>query len=202
MTHRLFLPVAATFSVLIALMSWRFLAQGLGPAFPQMLGHIEATRLAFLVHVAAAPVALALATFQLMPRLRARRPRVHRWSGRVYGLAILVGGVGALVMAPGSNGGLVASIGFGLLGVLWIAFTGIGIARARAGDYAAHRRWMIRSFALTFAAVTLRLWLFPMMASGMAYEEAIAYLAWLAWVPNLVVAEAMLRRRVAPPVPA
>jgi hypothetical protein len=57
---------------------------------------------------------------------------------------------------------------------------------------------MIRSFALTFAAVTLRLGLFPMMAAGMIYVEAIVWLAWLSWLPNLVVAELWLRRTARP----
>jgi hypothetical protein len=129
-----------------------------------------------------------------MPRLRARRPVIHRWNGRLYGVAILVGGVSALVMAPQTNGGMVSTMGFGLLAVLWLGFTAIGIAKARARDFTAHRRWMIRSFALTFAAVTLRLELFPLMAAGLTYVEAITILAWLAWVPNLLVAEWLLRR--------
>jgi uncharacterized membrane protein len=195
---RLFLPAAALLGVLIALMSFRFAALGLVPAFPQMIVHIEASRLAFLAHVSAAPVALGLAAFQLMPRLRARRPALHRWSGRIYGVAVLVGGAGALAMAPGANGGPVASLGFGLLGLLWITTTAIGIANVRAGNVRAHRRWMIRSFALTFAAVTLRLGLFPMMAAGMTYVEAIVWLAWLSWLPNLVVAELWLRRTARP----
>ncbi|MEC7762318.1 MAG: DUF2306 domain-containing protein [Pseudomonadota bacterium] len=202
MTRRILLPVATIFSLLIAIGSYRFVALGLAPAFPEMVPHIDATRLAFLAHVVAAPVALATACFQLMPRLRAARPRFHRWTGRLYGLAILVGGVSALIMAPGSNGGTVSMLGFGLLAVLWLGLTAIGIAKARARDFAAHRRWMIRSFALTFAAVTLRLELFPMMAAGLTYVEAITILAWLAWVPNLAVAELILRRPRFSAVPA
>lgn len=202
MSRRFFLPVAATLSLLIAIGSLRFLGLGLERAFPEMMNHIDATRLAFLMHVSAAPVALAAACFQLMPRLRARRPALHRWTGRVYGVAILIAGLGALVMAPGANGGIVASLGFGLLAVLWIGFTVLGVAKARAGETAAHRRWMIRSFALTFAAVTLRLELLPMMASGMTFVEAMTLLAWVSWVPNLIVAELFLRRPRPRAVPA
>ncbi|MAM60892.1 DUF2306 domain-containing protein [Maritimibacter sp. UBA3975] len=202
MPRRIFLPIAAPFSVMTAFMSYRFLALGVVPAFPDMVGHIETTRIAFLAHVCAAPIALVTATFQLMPRLRARFPGVHRWSGQVYAIAILIAGLGALVMAPGANGGLVSTLGFGLLAVLWIGFTIAGIINARAGNITAHRRWMIRSFALTFAAVTLRFELFPMVGAGMAYEDAIAILAWASWLPNLAVAEWLLGRPRFSAVPA
>jgi hypothetical protein len=191
---RLALGLAAFLSLAIALVSWRFLALGLLPAFPQMRVHIETRHLAFLAHVSAAPVALALACFQLMPRLRARRPALHRWIGRGYVASVAVGGLGALAMAPVANGGPVATLGFGLLALAWLATTAMGYAAARARATARHRRWMIRSFALTFAAVTLRLEMPLMMAAGMDYVATIRVLAFLCWVPNALVAEALLAR--------
>ena len=67
-------------------------------------------------------------------------------------------------------------------------------ARARFDE---HLRWMIRSFALTFAAVTLRLYLpFPPMM-GFTFVEGYRAIAWLAWVPNLIAAELYWRREPA-----
>ena len=53
---------------------------------------------------------------------------------------------------------------------------------------------MVRSFAMTFAAVTLRLYL-P-IAPMLGYEFMPAYVAisWFCWVPNLIVAELYLSR--------
>ena len=195
MPRSLPITLAAVSSLAVALMSWRFLALGLEASFPQMLAHIDHARLAFLAHVTAAPVALALGAFQFMPRLRVRRPRLHRWAGWAYCVSILVAGLGSLAMTSTMNGGGAAQAGFGVLAVFWIGFTGFALRDAIARRFDAHRRWMIRSYALTFAAVTLRLWLAPMMGAGMSYEEAIGILAWLCWAPNLVVAEAMLSRR-------
>lgn len=191
LSPRLALALAALLSVLVALSTYRFVFLGLGPAFPPMAGHIDGARLAFLAHVGAAPVALALGAFQFMPR---RRGRLHRWTGRVYALAILVAGGGALAMLPTGNGGVVAQAGFGLLAVLWIGFTLNGVRLAMASRFAEHQVWMIRSFALTFAAVTLRLYLAPMLLAGMDYPDAIRILAWVCWVPNLALVEAALRR--------
>ena len=53
---------------------------------------------------------------------------------------------------------------------------------------------MIRTNALTFAAVTLRLWLPAFIASGADYIEAYTAVAWLSWVPNLLVAEWIVHR--------
>jgi len=138
-------------------------------------------------------VALALMPFQFWKGLRARRPQVHRWIGRTYGLCILLAGVGSLLMAVGTEAGPVAGVGFGLLAVLWLGSTGYGIWLAQQGRIAEHQRWMIRSAALTFAAVTLRVYL-PFLFMTLGEEAGYTLVAWLCWVPNLVVAEWLLLR--------
>jgi hypothetical protein len=96
-------------------------------------------------------------------------------------------------MAFHAFGGLPARLGFGCLAVLWL-YTGYRAYRAiRTRDLASHRRWMVRNFALTFAAVTLRLWLPAAVVSGVRFEIAYPAIAWLCWLPNLMVAEVLLR---------
>lgn len=80
---------------------------------------------------------------------------VHRWTGRVYVVGRLVGGASGLVLAAGTLAGALAQTGFSAVSVLWIYVTAQGWSTARAGRFPEHRRWMILSFALTFAAVTL-----------------------------------------------
>jgi uncharacterized membrane protein YozB (DUF420 family) len=63
------------------------------------------------------------------------------------------------------------------------------------GDRAAHRRWMYRSYALTFAGVTLRLYLPVAIFGPYGFAAAYAVIAWLCWAPNLFVAEWLLGRR-------
>ena len=155
------------------------------------------------IHAGAASTALLLGPFQFIARLRAARPKVHRWMGRTYVVACLVGGVSGLFLAAGCTSGPIAQAGFGLLAVCWLSANVQAWRLALAGRYAEHRRWMVRSFAMTFAAVTLRIYL-P-IAPMMGYDFLLAYVAisWLAWVPNLIVAElylnsAKLRRRPGP----
>jgi uncharacterized membrane protein len=152
-------------------------------------------RTAFYTHVFGAAVAMAVGPFQFAQGLRARRPQVHRWLGRLYLVpGILVGGLSGLVLATLTFGGLIGRAGFFVLSLLWLGSGWHAWRAIRAGRVADHRRWMTRNFALTFAAVTLRFYLPLSLAAGIAFDTAYAAIAWLCWVPNLVAVEWWRRR--------
>jgi uncharacterized membrane protein len=157
---------------------------------PDMRATFEAQRAGIYAHVFASAVALALGPFQFSARLRARYPALHRWSGRLYlGVGVLVGGLAGLYMAAHAFGGLTARLGFACLAIGWL-YTGLRAYLAiRDRNIVSHRRWMVRNFAFTFAAVTLRLWLPASVASGIEFELAYPVIAWLCWVPNVLAAE-------------
>jgi len=147
-------------------------------------------------HFFFAGFALLLAPLQVNAWLRGRWPRVHRVGGWLYAGCVLVGGAGALALAPQAQGGLVNTVAFTLLALLWIAATAIGIGCAVAGDMARHRRWMWRSVALTASAVTLRL----ILGVGLGVLHApfmpvYIVAAWGCWTINLALCELWLRRR-------
>ena len=182
-------------SVLVALVSFRFIPLGLELSFPDMDLHIAERRLAFLSHVIAASLALLFGVVQFLSGLRGKYPRVHRWTGRFYVVFVLVAGVAGFVLAFDAMGGPIAGWGFGLLSVLWVFTTLQGLRFARNRKFGDHRRWMMRSFALTFAAVTLRLQLAGMIGIGqMTYADASLILAWSCWVPNLILVEWLIAR--------
>jgi hypothetical protein len=109
--------------------------------------------------------------------------------GRIYLVSVLFGGLAGLALATVSQGGVVAHLGFASLAVLWL-FTAVrGYLRIRVGDDGNHRRWMIRNYALTFAAVTLRYYLPAALVCGVPFAIAYPAISWLCWVPNLIVAE-------------
>lgn len=161
---------------------------------PDMRAAFEANRVVVYVHVFASSIALLLGPFQFIDGLRARRIDLHRWMGRLYlGVGVLVGGLAGLHMAVYAFGGIVSQLGFGGLALAWL-YTGFrAYAAIRAKDVAAHRRWMVRNFALAFGAVTLRLWLPGAVVAGVPFELAYPAIAWLCWVPNLLVAEQLLK---------
>ncbi|MCC7020226.1 MAG: DUF2306 domain-containing protein [Ardenticatenales bacterium] len=164
---------------------------------PQMRATFEAHRIGLYAHVFGAVFALALGPAQFSSWLHGRYLAVHRWTGRLYlGLGVLVGGSAGLYMAFHAFGGPVARAGFACLAVAWLASGLLAYRAIRGGDEPAHRRWMIRNFSLTFAAVTLRLWLPAAMAAGVPFATAYPVIAWLCWAPNVAVAEALWNRGV------
>lgn len=173
------------------------------------VGAPAAARAALYVHIVGGTLALLLMPLQFSARLRRRARRLHRITGRTYLVGVGVGAVAGLVMLPFNSVGLLGAFGFGGLGVLWL-WTGARAYRAvRAGDLANHQAWMIRNAALTFAGVTLRLWLLLLIAAQVPFAgadpdvealfaTAYAPVPFLCWLPNLVVAEWLVRRRGLP----
>lgn len=141
-------------------------------------------------HVFASIVALTLGPFQFSTRLRQKHTNFHRWLGRIYlGVGVLVGGFSGLYMSQYAFGGLVAKLGFAALAALWL-YTGLRAYLAiLRGAIAEHRKWMVRNFSLTFAAVTLRLYLPASIVAGVEFSLAYPVIAWLCWVPSLAFAE-------------
>ncbi len=149
---------------------------------------------ALRAHIATAGVALLLVPWQVWPAIRRRTPSLHRWIGRGYVIAALAGGVSGFLAALQVQSGPVAAVGFAVLGVLWTASTAMAYHRARSRDHPAHRRWALRSFALAFAAVTLRVYLPVAGALGFDFDSAYAVVAWVSWLPNLWLVERHLGR--------
>jgi uncharacterized membrane protein len=147
------------------------------------------------LHIAAAMVATAIGPFQFLPRITTKRyVNLHRWLGRTYLLGILLGGLSGLYMAFLAYGGFPARLGFGMLAVAWLSSGAMAYRHIRRKEIQSHRQWMIRNYALTFAAVTLRFWLLTFQATGVELSEAYITVAWLCWVPNLMVAELIVGR--------
>jgi len=156
---------------------------------PFLRGRNDMFGLAVPLHLGGGGVALALGAFQLNAALRARRLRWHRIVGRIYVISVLLGGISGLRLAIASQGGMIAHAGFAALACAWLFTTTRGFLRIRAGDDIDHRAWMIRSYSLTFAAVTLRIYLPLSLAAGVPFDIAYPAIAWLCWVPNIIVAE-------------
>ena len=166
---------------------------------PDMKASFLTHSVGIYAHIFASVVAISLGPFQFLGGLRRRFVRLHRWMGRAYlGIGVLVGGVSGLYVATFAFGGIVSRVGFSLLAVLWL-YTGLRAFLAiRGGAVVEHRRWMVRNFSLTLAAVTLRLLLPASMIANIPFETAYPAIAWLCWVPNLLVAELLFNRAQAP----
>jgi uncharacterized membrane protein len=144
-------------------------------------------------HALFGTVALFLGALQLHPRSR-DRSALHRRVGTAYVIACTAVGAAGLYMAPYAFGGWISRLGFAMLGVLLLVTTGRAYVLARQRRITEHRRWMVRSYALIFAAVTLRIELPLLTMAFQDFTPAYLVVAWLSWVPNLLVVEWYLRR--------
>ena len=148
------------------------------------------------LHVVAGCACLVAILPQLSTRLLRRFPSLHRVSGRIYAIGIL------LVVAPtgihlafSAKGGLFGQSGFLLLGIASFVTTLLGIVTIRNGNRAAHRRWMIRSFAMLATAITFRIYHVLFFHTGLSIESNYIVSLWLSILGNAAVAELTLKRR-------
>ena len=161
---------------------------------PSMMHHFPERTTAAALHFGIGGLALLLGPWQFLPALRRKAPAVHRWFGRLYVLSCLVSGCAALILSQQTHTGLNSQVGFVLLATLWLITTLIGWKRARTREFTAHRQWMIRSYALTLAAVTLRFYLPGSQILEIPFEIAYPIISYACWVPNILVAEWFVRR--------
>lgn len=174
-----------------------------------------------LIHIFFGTVALVCCFFQIWPWFRKRYPVAHRRIGRTYFFAgVLPSGLAGVVVAVTAMQGVVGRAGNALLAIVWLAFTYAGYRMARQRRFGEHRRWMVRSFALTTSIVANRVWVAVWLVTLSPFtdsyyggnEDAMAQAAaeaaiWMSWVVNLLIAEWWLergrgKRRRVPTVPA
>lgn len=143
---------------------------------------------AFFVHAGSGAMALGTGWLQFFEKHRKRHINRHRVIGKIYAIAIIgFGSTSGMVLAYNASGGLAAKVGFGLLAFTWFYTTLQAWLQIAAGNIQQHGMWMIRSYALTLAAVTLRIWLPLALMNNI--NDAYPAISWFCWVPNLLVAE-------------
>ena len=153
-------------------------------------------RWAFFLHVYTAILVLPAGFTQFSPYLRQRFRQLHRGMGWLYaGTVLLLAGPSGFLIGIYANGGRWSQWAFCLLAVLWMLTTGRAVQAVRRGEIAAHRRWMIRSFALALSAITLRAWKYILVVwLHPPPMDVYRVVAWLGWVLNALVAEWIIYR--------
>lgn len=146
-------------------------------------------------HFIGGAIAIVIGAFQLNTFVRKKSITLHRTLGRIYVIAIACSGVTGLTLAINSIGGIYAQSGFGLMAAVWL-FTTLNAYRVvRMGNIKAHEQWMIRSYAITLGGVTLRVYLGLSVLMNLSFMDTYPVIAWLCWVPNLLLAECYLRMK-------
>ena len=178
--------------VIYAIIGYTVLTPG-RTVHPSMMATYAAYPWRILIHVFASLVALGIGPFQFIPSLR-RHKTLHRTLGSIYFVAVFIGGISGLFTAMIAQGGIISQVGFMVLASLWIYTAACALRAVKCADYKAHKEWALRCFALTFAAVTIRVQLGIGFATGYKFEEFYWMLSWTCWIPNSIFAEWLIRR--------
>ena len=150
----------------------------------------------FYTHIVFGAFALLSGWTQFSSKIRKNRLSLHRLLGKIYAVSVLISGISGIYLAFYATGGVISGFGFGTMSTLWLATTIMAYLTIRNGQINIHENWMIRSYAVCWAAVTLRLWLPSLqMFFGMDFMPAYLLVSWLCWVPNLMIAEWVIKRK-------
>ncbi|QHS61749.1 DUF2306 domain-containing protein [Chitinophaga agri] len=163
----------------------------------QLVYHIRHWRISFYVHVFTSVIVLVTGLLQFSMYLLKKFPGLHRRSGKLYALVILAfSGPSGLIMGCYANGGVPARISFVILASLWLVTTFLGWRYAMQRNWKQHTAMMIRSYALTLSAISLRFFAFLIGTFHPPIHPVEAYIliSWMSWTLNLVIAEVIIRR--------
>ena len=198
--QRLLLLLLLFFTAKMVQLSWPYLAIGEQVAFLRIKSYalqFPWWEVAFYVHVFTSTFLLLAGFTQFSSKILKRQPTLHRWMGRSYVILILVlSGPAGFVMGLLANGGIWSRTAFVLLALLWWWTTWQAWRTIRRGDIEKHRAFMYRSFALTLSAITLRAWKYLIVLFfAPPPMDVYRMVAWLGWIPNLLLAEWLIRRK-------
>jgi hypothetical protein len=156
--------------------------------------NIKIWRIAFYVHVFSAVIALFAGFTQFSKDFLNDYRGLHRLFGKIYVWNILIINFPAgLILALYANGGLLGKAAFLILDILWFFFTYNAFIFALEKNFVAHKYYMMRSFALTFSAITLRTWKI-ILNSNFDIEPNHLYIieSWIGFIPNLIIIEIII----------
>jgi len=156
--------------------------------------HLSYYRLSFYIHIFTSSIILLSGAILFSNYILKKYKNLHSWIGKVYvGLLLLFAAPSGLVMAFHANGGSAAKISFIILTLCWWSFTYLGYSCARSKKFNEHKKWMIRSYALTLSAISLRVSQM-LLSYYFNMDPRIQYIliSWTSWVGNLLIAECII----------
>lgn len=149
---------------------------------------------AFYTHIILGGIALLIGWTQFSVQLRAKYLNLHRNIGKIYVLSGLLSACAGFFIAFYATGGIIASLGFLCLAIIWFSTTLKAYFDIRHKNIIRHQKMMIFSYAACFAAVMLRIWLPLLTVLLHDFTPAYQIVAWLCWIPNVLVAYFIVRK--------
>jgi hypothetical protein len=149
---------------------------------------------AFYIHITFGGIALLIGWTQFSKNLRNRYLNTHRMIGKIYIGSVMLSSLAGFYIALFASGGITSTLGFGSLAAAWFFTVLMAYTSILKRDIKQHENWMIRNYALTFAAVTLRIYLPLSQMMHMDFIAAYRVISWICWIPNLIIAEIIINK--------
>ena len=156
----------------------------------------------FYIHIIFSGIALLIGWSQFIPSFREKYLGLHRRIGKIYVSTACAGSLAGFGIAFYATGGLISSLGFIFLAIIWFSSTLIAYIQIKKGFILRHQKAMIFSYAACFAAVSLRIWLPLLMMLTKNFTESYLIVAWLCWLPNMAFAGWLVRKTTLAKLPA
>jgi len=151
-----FIGLAVAARRTIVLLNPRTLSSANNPAV-QLDAHFANHATLTLAHILPAMLFMVFGPLQFVRSLRSKYPQIHRWSGRIFLTASAVVGVTGLTMAFGKTiGGVDEKAAIILFGAFFLIALGKALWHALRREFAQHREWMIRGYAIGLAVAAIR----------------------------------------------
>lgn len=157
--------------------------------------------IAFYIHILLGGFALLIGWTQFNSKFRNGNLKQHRIIGKLYIISVFLSSTAGIYIAFFATGGFISSLGFFCLGVIWFYTTLMAYIYIRNKQIKQHQKMMVYSYAACFAAVTLRIWLPLLIIIFGNFITAYIIVAWLCWIPNLMVAHLITKRMTVEPTP-
>ncbi len=148
----------------------------------------------FYTHITLGGIALLIGWTQFSLKLRTNKLKLHKQIGKVYVIASLFSAMAGIYIALYAQGGIIASLGFISLGAVWFYTTLKAYLEIKSRRVDEHQQMMIYSYAACFSAVTLRIYLPLLTFLFHDFIKAYLIVAWLCWIPNIIVAYFLVKR--------
>jgi uncharacterized membrane protein len=145
-------------------------------------------------HLAGGALTIVLGPLQFLTRWPRTYPRLHRWTGRVYLIGLLIACTGATGLIATSPAPFEIRSAFAATALAWLATALVALGAIHRNRVPAHRRWMTRNYLVTLSPITFRMLLQVLIAAEWPPSSAtIAILLWLSWLLPLAVYETFRR---------
>ncbi|TAF31620.1 MAG: DUF2306 domain-containing protein [Cytophagales bacterium] len=186
-------------TLFLILFAGKFIIKDALPYFgleKETFGHYWIVKWPLIGHISGGILALLIGPFQFSKAFRNRFMKIHRWLGRIYLTAILIGTISATYIAwtTAIQVNFSWALAMQMLAFAWIVTASMAYLSVIKGRILQHKEWMIRSYVVTFAFVNFR-WLSNLPIANQlmkTFEERGPAMAWLSWTIPLLITEIVL----------